>query len=173
MYTHIFIGLGSNVGDREGHLKWAASQLDEHPAVEVHQVSSVYESESHTWGSEEKQDPYLNAVVQLKAERDPEEVLDICLTLEQKRGRKRTDGVWWEPRTLDLDILAFDDLMLSIETLRIPHPRIHLRKFVLMPWAEIAPDFEIPQPYNTSVAALLKECGDLNAIHKTTHQLLD
>ena len=173
MFTDIFIGLGSNVGNRLDHLRWAVSAINRHQRLEVIKGSSIFESEAHTWDDHKAQDAYFNAVLMMKGTLAPDELLQFCLLVERQRGRLRSEGAWWEPRTLDLDVLAFGSTVLSKDDLVIPHPRIHMRQFVLQPWSEIAPGFIIPDPYNKSVVTLLAECTDAACIDKTAYQLLD
>ena len=166
MAENIFIGIGSNVGDRFGHLRWAVQQLSDLTGVSIESASSVYESEAHTWGDSDEQSAYLNAVINIKADLGPLKLLAICLQLELERGRLRGAGQKWEPRTLDLDILAFDTSTLVSDSLVVPHPRIAERRFVLEPWNEIAPGFVIPDPYGCSVADLLLACNDTSSLEK-------
>ena len=139
----------------------------------LNRMSSVYESEAHTLDGGDSQDAYLNAVAWLKGDLSPVEMLELCLALELERGRARQLGVRWEPRTLDLDILAFGNIQSSSKLLTIPHPNLSERRFVLDPWNEIAPDFVVPPPFGESVADLLAKCEDLAGLHKTAYQLLD
>lgn len=173
MPANIFIGIGSNVGDRLTHLRWAVKRLNAHPELVVSHVSSVYESDAHVLDENLKQESYLNAVIGLQGAVTPSEMLELCLALEAERGRLRQPGIRWEPRTLDLDILAFDRSALSTEPLSIPHPRLFERNFVLEPWNEIAPEFVVPEPFGEKVAVLLARCSDLTAVQKTNFQLLD
>ena len=173
MPGNIFIGMGSNVGNRLEHLRWAVQKFDSCLGLNVKCVSSVYESEAHTWGDKQAQDAYYNAVIELDGEVAPRALLEKCLHLEMERGRVREPGDKWEPRTLDLDILAFNDLSLLSELLMIPHPRIAERYFVLEPWHEIAPDFVVPEPYGKKVVDLLANCTDSADLCKTRFNLLD
>ena len=173
MITSIFIAVGSNVGRRLDHLRWAVRKLNAHPLLSLHSTSSVFESEAHTLDESQEQSAYLNAVIELHGSMKPEALLDLCLNLEAERGRFRQEGIRWEPRTLDLDIIAYGSLRVLSESLVIPHPRLAERRFVLEPWSEIAPDFEVPDPFAKNVAELLVACGDAAGLHKTPFQLLD
>lgn len=136
--THtIYLALGSNVGDRQENLKEAISQLV--PQVSITAESSIYETEP--WGYED-QDDFLNMVVQGETELEPLELLAHLKEIEANVGRTKTfrNG----PREIDLDILFYDDLIMEDKNLAIPHPRLHERAFVLVPLADIAPDFVHP-----------------------------
>jgi 2-amino-4-hydroxy-6-hydroxymethyldihydropteridine diphosphokinase len=128
-----YIGLGSNVGDSKSLLVQAVGMLAE--AVRVTRVSSLYHTEPVGF---REQDDFINAVVEIETDRSPDGLLDLCRSVEDRLGRKRT--VRWGPRTIDLDILLYGDLAVNAPALVIPHPRMAERKFVLAPLAEIAPD---------------------------------
>ena len=134
-----FLGLGGNIGDTLTYLREAVLALEsEAPdgAVEVKAVSSVYETEP-IGGPE--QDAFLNIVVEIKTSLEPYDLLEFCLGLEQATGRVRR--VRWGPRTLDVDVLWMEGVAMSEEHLTIPHPRMTLRRFVMVPLGEIAPEF--------------------------------
>jgi 2-amino-4-hydroxy-6-hydroxymethyldihydropteridine diphosphokinase len=125
-----YVALGSNLGDRRAHLRAAVAAL---PGVR--RVSGVYET-APVGGPD--QGPYLNCVVELDTTLDPHELLARCQDLEHEAGRTRR--VRWGPRTLDVDILVYDDLEVATNDLCIPHPRMAERRFVLAPLAELAPE---------------------------------
>lgn len=127
----VFLGVGSNMGDRRLHLKEAVASLPE-----VVAVSPVYETEP--MGGPGGQGPYLNLVVELATARSPRDLLGVCHRLEAAAHRVR--DVRWGPRTLDVDILWIDGVTLDEPDLEIPHPRMFLRRFVLAPLADLAPD---------------------------------
>ncbi len=133
-----FLGLGSNLGDRWGHLRRAVDQLRAGNRAPVTAVSRVYETEP--MGGPEGQGPYLNLVVELAVAPgvDPYRLLEECRRLEAAAGRVR--AVRWGPRTLDADVLWIDGVALGDEELTVPHPRWRERRFVLAPLAELAPD---------------------------------
>ena len=122
-----YLGLGSNLGDRLGHLRAAVAGLPD-----VVAVSAVYES-APVGGP--PQDEYLNAVAALDTQLSPRQILDVARDLESQAGRVRT--VRWGPRTLDVDILLVDDLVVDEPDLIVPHPRIEERAFVLAPLADL------------------------------------
>jgi 2-amino-4-hydroxy-6-hydroxymethyldihydropteridine diphosphokinase len=135
-----FIGIGANLGDPLATLRLAVGELRRLPGSEVAGVSSVYRSAPV--GVSEVQPDYLNAVVRLRTDLAPDLLLGRLQEIEQLHGRRR-DGRN-QPRTLDLDLLLYDDMTTSTTSLALPHPRMHERAFVLEPLAEIAPDTIIP-----------------------------
>ena len=133
-----FLGLGSNLGDRWGHLRRAVDQLRAGNRAPVTAVSRVYETEPV--GGPEGQGPYLNLVVELAVAlgADPYRLLEECRRLEAAAGRVR--AVRWGPRTLDADVLWIDGVAVDDHELTVPHPRWRDRRFVVAPLAELAPD---------------------------------
>lgn len=129
-----YIALGSNMGDRKGYLDLAVKRLEEHPRCQVKKVSDYLVTEPY--GGVVQED-FLNGALELRTLLSPEELLDLLHEIEQEAGRKRV--VHWGPRTLDLDILLYDDLVLDTEDLQIPHVELHKRDFVLIPLEQIAP----------------------------------
>jgi 2-amino-4-hydroxy-6-hydroxymethyldihydropteridine diphosphokinase len=141
--TRAYLALGSNLGDRLAHLQSAVDGLSRAPGTRVVAVSGVYETEP-VGGPD--QDPYLNAVVAVDTELDPHALLDVAQQCERAARRVRAER--WGPRTLDVDVLLFDDIDLDSDDLVIPHPRMWERAFVLIPLRDIAadrvPDSAIP-----------------------------
>ena len=135
-----YVGLGSNLGRRKMNIAAALNALEATRDVCITATSGLYETAPV--GGPADQPPYINAVVSIRTALSAHRFLDLCLHIEESLGRKRT--IRWGPRTLDLDILAFDDLILSSDRLTIPHPRLHERAFVLEPLVEIAPEFVHP-----------------------------
>lgn len=133
------IGLGSNMGDRLAHLQSAIDALNSATATQVHSVSPVFETDP-VGGPE--QDDYLNAVAVIKTVLSPEQLLAVTQQIELDANRERKE--YWGPRTLDIDILAMDNEKFETTNLVLPHPRAHERAFVLVPWATLDPDFQIP-----------------------------
>ncbi len=129
----VAIALGSNLGDRLGHLRAGLDGLVELGAVQA--VSGVYETDP-VGGP--PQGRYLNAVVVVETDRGPLDVLSALLEIERSRGRERT--VRWGPRTLDLDLIVYEGQRVDLPTLEVPHPRAHERGFVLAPLAEVWPE---------------------------------
>lgn len=139
----VYIGLGSNLGDRARHLASGVDTL--HRLGEVVAVSDVYESDP--LGVSEPQPAYLNMVVSLLTSLSPAVLLNELLDAERRHGRERL--VRNAPRTLDLDLLAYGDMVLRRPDLTVPHPRLHERAFVLVPMMEVAPGFRHPVTIQT------------------------
>ena len=133
-----YLGLGSNLGDRRGRLVEALRGLAATTAISVVRGSSVYESKPV--GLLEQPD-FLNMVVEVKTAHTPLALLAACLAIEAQLGRERRER--WGPRTIDLDVLAYEKLSWSDDRLVLPHPRMQERGFVLTPLAEIAPDLRL------------------------------
>ena len=136
-----YVGLGANLGDREATIRRAVALVDELGGVAVVGVSSLRETEP--WGPVE-QPRYLNGAVALETDLRPRELLDALLDVERRLGRARDDEERWGPRTIDLDLLLYGDLVLDEPGLDVPHPRLHERRFALEPLAELAPDALVP-----------------------------
>jgi 2-amino-4-hydroxy-6-hydroxymethyldihydropteridine diphosphokinase len=134
-----FISLGSNIGNRYDYLSKAIEYLTKHPKIQLVNTSSVYETDPVGY---EDQDLFLNMVIEIQTEWSPLELLDFCLKVELELGRKRE--VVWGPRTIDLDILLYNQENIKSEKLIIPHPRMLERNFVMIPLSEIKPDIIIP-----------------------------
>ena len=133
--AEVALGLGSNLGDRKAHLAGAVRALENWDGVRVVAVSSLWETPP--WGIED-QPHFFNICVLIETSLSPLEVLDACLAIEREHGRERS--LRWGPRTLDMDVLYYDDVEMAGARLILPHPRMLLRSFVLAPLAEIAPD---------------------------------
>lgn len=177
-----YLLLGSNMGDKVSFLHKAVERLQQlsiNPAV----VSSIYESEP--WGFNSKE-WFLNQAVKIETDLDPQTLLDKILEIEKNLGRKRNPrGEWnvgsnagsnvgsdtgsegdlgYSSRTIDIDILLYEDLVINTADLKVPHPRMHLRRFVLMPLCEIAPD-QIHPVLNQKISGLLEKCEDSAKVH--------
>lgn len=140
-----YIALGSNLGDRQAALTRAINELSERVGPVI-AASRIYETlplnPPELQGS--SQPDFLNAVVQCSTDLDPFQVLDEVLLIELEMGRERADGLRWEPRIIDIDLLAMGSATISTTKLQLPHPELHRRDFVLIPFAEIAPDYLHP-----------------------------
>src|SRR5436853_44446 len=134
------IALGSNQGDRAQHLLKAIELLRSQPKIAVAQVSSFHLTSPV--GGPPGQDAYFNAAAVVNADLTPAELLNSLLSIEKKLGRVRSER--WGPRTIDLDLLLCGDQLVEIPEITVPHPRMHERRFVLAPAAEIAADWVHP-----------------------------
>jgi 2-amino-4-hydroxy-6-hydroxymethyldihydropteridine diphosphokinase len=137
--AEVYLALGSNLGDRQDNLTRGGMALAQH-AIRPTARSAIYETEP--WGPV-PQGRYLNQVLRATTELAPRSVLLAALAIERAHGRDRAREVRFGPRTLDIDILAYDDLTVREADLEIPHPRLLERAFVLVPLAEIAPDLVV------------------------------
>ena len=148
-----YLGLGSNVGDREEHLRAAVRLLREHE-VEVEAVSSLYETEPT--GEILDQPDFLNAAVRVRTGLEPEALLDLCKAIEVEQGRM-FGGPRHGPRPLDLDLLLLGELELRGERLTLPHPEVTSRRFVLEPLLELDPELHLPD--GTELRSALEALG--------------
>ncbi|KOO42320.1 2-amino-4-hydroxy-6-hydroxymethyldihydropteridine diphosphokinase [Priestia koreensis] len=139
MENEAFIALGSNIGDRASFLSEAIQGLRENPHITVEQVSSIYETAPVGYT---EQASFLNMVARIKTGLNAHDLLDILQDLEQKGGRTRE--IHWGPRTLDLDILLYNQENIVSERLILPHPRMWERGFVMIPLAEIDSSLRVP-----------------------------
>lgn len=147
--SHIFIALGSNLGDRLDNLQSAVDFLD--PSVDIISQSHIYET--LPWGITE-QPFFLNQVIEVDSPLSPQNLLILLKQIEQEMGRE--PAVRYGPRQIDLDILFFNNLIFYSPELIIPHPRLHERAFVLVPLADIAPEFVHPIYHKTVIELLAK-----------------
>ncbi len=155
--TRAGIALGSNLGDRRAHLQTAYEQITRLPMIRRPiLVSSIYETAPI--GCEPEAPPFLNAVLELNCDREAADLLQRLRRLEAAAGRpaKHPRNA---PRTLDLDLLYFGDTIISTAAMELPHPRMHERRFVLEPLAEIRPDLVLPGQ-SEDVATLLRRLPD-------------
>jgi 2-amino-4-hydroxy-6-hydroxymethyldihydropteridine diphosphokinase len=147
--VRVFVGVGSNLGDRWGRLALAAKELRAAHRVALVKASRVYDAAPLG----PPQPRYLNAALELETELHPIDLLDLLQEIEQTGGRVR--GVErWGPRTLDLDLLMYGDTVVRVPRLVVPHPGLAVRRFVLAPLAELCPDQVVPGTGRT-VAQLL------------------
>jgi len=156
----IILLLGSNLGDRLSNLNKAYNKISE-STREILVSSSIYETEP--WGFQHK-NLFLNQVLVVNTDLSPESLLHLLLKIEKELGRKRRQKRF-QARIIDIDILFYDDLIISTNKLKIPHPKLHERRFVLEPLNEILPDLIHPVLLK-SVARLLKESKDPLLVRK-------
>ena len=152
MYRGIIL-LGTNLGDKYGNLELARKELQAH--LSIPHVSAIYQTPP--WGYESTED-YLNQALEFSAFQDPEAVMKLCLEIELKMGRIRREGGYAD-RPIDIDILVIDGVTSNTELLEVPHPRLHLRKFALMPLVELWPDWKHPH-LHLRAEELLEQCTD-------------
>ncbi len=161
----VFLGLGSNQGDRQRFISTALSKLQKVPFVTVEAVSGTYESEAHILRKDDDRRDFLNVVTRIRTALAAHELLAVCLQIEFAAGRVRTSEDWL-PRNLDIDILLYGvDTVDEIE-LKIPHPRMNARKFVLVPLCELDPGVYVPHPFDQTAAQLLDACQDNKEIFR-------
>ncbi len=146
-----YIGIGSNLGDRLGYIREAIAKLEQSQEIEIRRASSVYETKP---AGHKEQPRFLNAVLELKTALEPLNLLEHLLGIENQMGRKRDQA--WGPRNIDLDLLLYDDVVINSDKLTLPHARMHQRRFVLVPLAEIAPKVVHPSLKKT-VEKLLEQ----------------
>ncbi len=152
-YINVFLGLGSNLGDRAVNLRVASTLIAQHIG-KIAKGSHVYETQP--WGNP-AQEPFLNQVVMVNTLLDPRALLEAIAKIEREMGRQRTEK--WGPRIIDVDILFYGKRVIRDKGLDIPHPELHKRAFVLVPLMEIAPDWEHPV-LKTPVDELYMKCED-------------
>ncbi len=138
MSVSAYLALGSNLGDRLETLQRAVDLLEARPGIDVVRSSRVYETDPVG----PPQPAYLNAVVEVRTDLEPQELLKETQAVEDELGRVRAER--WGPRTIDVDVLTFDDRVIDEPELVVPHPRMHERGFVLVPLGELDADPELP-----------------------------
>ncbi len=156
MFYRVFIGLGSNLGNRRANYQKALELITALPKTRIVKRSSLYESEpigdAKNW--------YVNGVVEIETDFAPDKLLLRLQTIEKAMGRKKTPQTKkWASRKIDLDILLFDNYIVDSQHLKIPHPEIPNRRFVLLPLSELAPHLVHPR-LGTPVAELLASLKD-------------
>lgn len=154
----VFLSLGSNRGDRLENLRRSLRRIAGIKGVEIKKLSSIYETEPV--GFKEQRD-FLNMVIEIWTELEPHHLLRTLQSIEKELGRERTFK--GGPRTIDIDILYYGNLILNDPMLTIPHPEIENRRFVLVPLNEIAPKFNVPGK-GRSVRHLLERCPDKSRV---------
>ena len=134
-----YIGLGTNIGDREANLKDALNELKALPEIQIVSISSIYETDPVGYLDQGK---FLNMVICINTTLSAQSLLTACMEIEQKLGRKRE--IRWGPRTIDLDILLYNQENIVTKNLIVPHPRMLERAFVVIPHVEIDKDIVLP-----------------------------
>lgn len=149
----IYLHIGSNLGNRKDYLD-RAIQLIREQIGEIPKLSHVYETEA--WGKTD-QPAFLNQALQIQTQLFPDELMNQLKKIEEQMGRIRQEK--WGPRLIDLDMIFYDDLIFEIEGLIIPHPRMHIRNFVLIPMMDLNPDFSHPI-FRQTIRELKAWCQD-------------
>lgn len=156
MFHRIFIGIGSNLGNRRAHYHKALELIAALPKTRIVKLSSLYESEPIG----EAKNWYVNGVMEIETEFTPPQLLQRLQKIELEMGRKRTpDTKKWASRKIDLDLLLFDNQTVDSRTLKVPHPELHNRRFVLLPLCELAPHLTHPR-LGATIAELLATLKD-------------
>ena len=153
-----FVGIGSNLGNKIENCVDAIRKISDFATISA--ISSMYETEPV---GNEGQPSFINCAVKIETDLSPYDLVLSLQSIENILGRERVQK--WGPRTIDLDILFYDDLVIESDELTIPHPRAHLRRFVLEPLSEIAPDLVHPT-FNFSVSKLLEGLNDSKFVVK-------
>lgn len=157
----VYLGIGGNTGDRKANMLKAISLIQDNIG-EMKNCSSWYMSEA--WGFSHNK-YFVNAVIKVSTEKDCNSVLQECLNIEKQLLRTRLKSGEYEGRTIDIDILFYDDLVIETEKLIVPHPYLHKRNFVLEPLSEIAENFIHPI-FNQTISELMHNCTDTGKIRK-------
>lgn len=155
-----YLGLGSNLGDRRRNIEGAIKLMAQRKNIKVREVSSLYETEPVGY---EDQRWFINGVLKVETTLKPRELLEALKEIEEALNRKR--DLRWGPRTVDLDILLYDDLKIEAQDFVIPHPEMHRRAFVLVPLAEIAPDL-LHSVMGRSVSELLADLPQTKVVKR-------
>ncbi len=159
--AEVYLGFGSNLGNRKENLKQALKLLADHPKISVEKISSIYESQPMEMESTHK---FLNGAAKLQTLLVPLKLSAFLQEVEERLGRPKKEKGQKQDRTIDLDILFYNDLVFSVPGLTVPHPQAHRREFVLLPMLELAPDFEHPY-FKTPLRELLEKLNSAEKIN--------
>lgn len=161
----VYLSLGSNLGNRIQNLKLGIKKIGAADKISILMISSVYETDPVGY---KNQSQFLNLVLKVSTSLNPLPLLERLLAIEEKMGRKRSEK--WGSRNIDIDILLYDDLIVNSDRLTIPHPRMHERRFVLVPLAQIAPKLLHPLLKKT-VSKLLESCEDNSKVRFSAEKI--
>ena len=153
-----YLSIGSNIGNRLETFQRALQLLDEHTEISIEELSSIYETDPVGYTD---QACFLNAVIKINTCLKPEELLQTCLFIESQLGRKRE--IRWGPRTLDLDILLYNQENIETESLIVPHPRMQERAFVMIPLMELDSGIKLPN-VNAALDDILNQIPDKEGV---------
>lgn len=163
---NVFLGLGSNLGDRQKYLNQAAVALAKVKAIKLVWTSSVYETEPY---GKPDQPKFLNAVAEIETSLEPNALFDEVKSIEKQMGRSSSER--WGPREIDIDLLIYDGLVFANDQIKVPHPELEKRRFVLVPLREIAPD--LVHPINgMTMTELAASCTDTIRVVKTSYHIV-
>lgn len=160
-----YLLLGSNIGNKIANLNSAVAQLLEARVI-IKQISPIYQTKA--WGNV-NQDDFYNVVVKIETALEATALLNLLLAIELKIGRVRGEEQWL-PRIIDMDILYFNDEIIKLPQLVVPHPYLSQRRFTLIPLNDIAPHYKHPQ-LNLTNKELLQKCTDTSEVWRTNHTL--
>lgn len=163
--SKVIAGLGSNLGDRFAALQ-RAMELIREEAGEIIAASSVWETEPWGFDADEQ---FLNMVIVMETALEPKGLIQLFRSIEGRMGRKKSGGGKYESRVIDLDILFWDDRVISLPGLEVPHPKLHSRRFVLEPLMEVAPEVVHPVT-GLTVAEMLQFCEDNSDVRLAARQ---
>lgn len=155
----VYFSIGSNLEDREFNIEDALERIVENIGI-VTKSSSIYETEPWGFTADEN---FLNIAAEAETDLDPAEVLDLVKKIENRMGRIRDEKVQYTSRIIDIDILLYGDMIIDDASLKVPHPLMHERNFVLVPLNEIAPDLIHPV-FGQTISELLSACSDTMAV---------
>lgn len=154
-----YLLLGGNLGNREGYLREAMMELEQ-KVGKIIRHSSIYETAA--WGKTD-QEPFLNQAIELETELSAEDLMSTLLSIETNLGRTRTEQ--FGPRTIDIDILLYDNIIQQCAHVTLPHPQLHNRRFALEPLSELIPEYRHPL-LGQRIRDLLDTCNDPLPVHK-------
>lgn len=162
-YKKAYLSLGSNEGKKLKNLQKGIDEIQKHSG-KIISTSKIYQTPS--WGFEG--DDFLNACISIETELSPTALLNTLLDIESNLGRIRKTEKGYQPRSIDIDILFYENEIVDVSNLKIPHPNLHIRKFVLKPLADIASDYVHPI-LQKNISQLLNECEDKSELEETNH----